>query len=168
MISSAFTTNLTKDDIDFSGDRKMYAVGIDDQNSENIFVVSKNRAGADSDELFLEKFTKSDSGYSTSFSHKITYPINKSLAFVDNRASYSDVDKDGNYESLSMIEQNENGPESPVQKVTGLIIYKNVGYEVWITSEDGFSQNQYSKNFGELPDSVSAFFLKFWDGLNKN
>ena len=49
MITSQFSQNLTKSDLPFSGDRKLYAVGIDDKNTENYFVVSKNRSGADND-----------------------------------------------------------------------------------------------------------------------
>lgn len=58
MITSPFSQNLTKADLDFSGDRKLYAVGINDKNTENYFVVSKNRSGAENDELFIEKMYK--------------------------------------------------------------------------------------------------------------
>ncbi|KEY19445.1 hypothetical protein [Kaistella antarctica] len=167
MITSKFSQNLTKSDLPFSGDRKLYAVGIDDKNTENYFVVSKNRSGADRDELFIEKFTKKGNEFIKSFQYKLTHPINKSLAFIDNRASYSDVDKDGNYESLSLIDQHQSGPESKVEKVIGMILYQNTAYEVWISAEDEFSQNHFSANFSKLPVAVKEHFLKFWDGLNK-
>lgn len=167
MITSQFSQNLTKSDLPFSGDRKLYAIGINDKNAENYFVVSKNRSGADNDELFIEKFTKEGNGFIKSYQYKLTHPINKSLAFIDNRASYSDVDKDGNYESLSLIDQHQSGPESKVEKVIGMILYQNTAYEVWISAEDEFSQNHFSANFSKLPVSVKEHFLKFWDGLDK-
>ena len=167
MITSPFSQNLTKSDLDFSGDRKLYAVGINDKNTENYFVVSKNRSGAENDELFIEKFTKNDDGFSRSFQYKLVHSINKSLAYIDNRASYIDVDKDGNYESISLIDQHESGPESKVEKVIGMILYKNTAYEVWISQDDQFSQNHFSENFSELPSAVSKHFLDFWNGLKK-
>ncbi|QDP84107.1 hypothetical protein FNJ88_00505 [Chryseobacterium sp. SNU WT5] len=167
MITSKFTQNLTKNELNFSGDRKLYAVGINDKNTENYFVVSKNRGGADNDELYLEKFTRNDNVFTKSFQYKLTHPINKSLAFVDNRASYSDIDKDGNYESISIIDEHKNGPESEVIRVVGMIMYNNTAYEVWISKEDEFSKNHYSENFSQLPNSIKEHFLKFWDGLNK-
>lgn len=167
MITSQFSQNLTKSDLDFSGDRKLYAVGINDKNTENYFVVSKNRSGAENDELFIEKFTKNGENFTRSFQYKLVHPINKSLAYIDNRASYIDVDKDGNYESISLIDQHQSGPESKVEKVIGMILYKNTSYEVWISQEDQFSQNHFSENFSELPSAVSKHFLDFWNGLKK-
>lgn len=167
MITSGFSQNLTKSDLDFSGDRKLYATGINDKNTENYFVISKNRSGAENDELYLEKFTKVGSDFIKSFSYKLEHPVNKSLAFINNRASYSDVDKDGNYESISLVDQHRSGPESEVVKVYGIIQYKNKAYVVWVSAEDGFSKNYLSENFSELPSSVKDFFLKFWNGLNK-
>lgn len=167
MITSPFSQNLTKSDLDFSGDRKLYAVGINDKNTENYFVVSKNRSGAENDELFIEKFTKNGEGFSRSFQYKLIHPINKSLAFIDNRASYIDVDKDGNYESISMIDQYESGPESPVEKVIGMILHNNKAYEVWVSKEDNFTKNFYSPNFSNLPPSISTHFIDFWNKLAK-
>ena len=167
MITSSFSQNLKKSDLDFSGDRKLYAIGINDKNTENYFVVSKNPSGAENDELFIEKFTKNGDGFSRSFQYKLVHPINKSLAYIDNRASYIDVDKDGNYESISLIDQHESGPESKVEKVIGMILYKNISYEVWISKDDHFSQNHFSENFSELPTAVSKHFLDFWNGLKK-
>ena len=167
MITSQFSQNLTKSDLPFSGDRKLYAIGIDDKNTENYFVVSKNRSGADNDELFIEKFTKEGKQFVKSFQYKLTHPINKSLAFVDNRASYSDVDKDGNYESISIIDQHEAGPESKVEKVIGMIMYKNKPYEIFVSADDKFSQNFYSDNFSQLPTPISKHFIDFWNRLNK-
>ena len=167
MITSGFSQNLTKVDLPFGGDRKLYAIGINDKNTENFFVVSKNRAGASNDELYLEKFTKEGSAFSRTFQHKLTHPVNKSLAFVDNRASYLDVDKDGSYESISIIDQHEAGPESKVEKIIGIILYKNKAYEVWVKADDQFSKNHFSTNFSVLPSPVKEHFLKFWDGLDK-
>lgn len=167
MISSQFSQNLTKSDLPFSGDRKLYATGINDKTTENYFVVSKNRSGAENDELYIEKFTKTGSTFSRTFQYKKTHPINKSLAFVDNRASYSDVDKDGNYESISIIDQHEAGPESKVEKVIGMIMYKNKPYEIFVSADDNFSQNFFSDNFSQLPTPISKHFIDFWNRLNK-
>lgn len=168
MITSQFSQNLTKSDLLFSGDRKLYAIGINDKNTENYLVVSKNQSGAENDELYIEKFTKEGNQFKQSFQYKLTHPINKSLAFINNRASYSDVDKDGNYESLSLIDQHESGPESKVEKVIGMIMYQNKAYEVWVSNDDNFSENFFSENFSELPQPVSKHFLDFWNGLNKH
>lgn len=167
MITSSFSQNLKKSDLDFSGDRKLYAIGINDKNTENYFVVSKNPSGAENDELYLEKFTKDKTGFVRTFQYKLNHSINKSLAFIDNRASYSDVDKDGNYESISIIDQHESGPDSAVEKVVGVIMYNNKSYSVWISNEDQFSKNHFSDNFDQLPINVKEHFLKFWDGLKK-
>ena len=167
MITSQFSQNLTKSELPFSGDRKLYAIGIDDKNTENFFVVSKNRSGAETDELFIEKFTKEGNEFIKSFQYKLTHPIHKSLAFVDNRASYSDVDKDGNYESLSIIDQHESGPQSKVVKVIGLIMHQNKAYEIWVSAEDNFTKNFFSDNFSELPQPISKHFVDFWNRLNK-
>lgn len=167
MITSGFSQNLTKNDLNFSGDRKLYAVGINDKNTENYFVVSKNKSGAENDELYLEKFTKVNDDFTLTFSHKISHSINKSLAFVDNRATYSDVDKDGNYESLSIVDEHENGPQSELKKVYGIIQYNNKAYLIWVSAEDGFNKNYFSENFEDLPISIKDHFLKFWNGLNK-
>lgn len=167
IVTSQFSQNLTKSDLPFSGDRKLYAIGINDTNTENYFVVSKNQSGASNDELYIEKFTKHGSGFKRTFQYKRTHPINKSLAFVDNRASYSDIDKDGNYESISIVDEHKDGPQSPVDKVVGLILYKNKAFEVWVSAEDQFSKNYFSDNFSELPVAVKDHFLKFWNGLKK-
>lgn len=168
MITSGFSQNLTKKDLNFSGDRKLYAIGINDKNYENYFVVSKNAYGASSDEMYLEKFTKNGSDFSKTFSYKMEHPINLSLSFVNNRASFADVDKDGNYESISIVDEHQSGPESPVEKVHGIIQYKNNAYVVSVSAEDDFSKNEFSSNFSKLPKEISAHFLKFWNELSKN
>ncbi len=168
VITSGFSQNLTKKDLNLSGDRKLYAIGINDKNSENYFVVSKNAYGASSDEMYLEKFTKNVSGFSKTFSYKMEHPINLSLSFVNNRANFADVDKDGNYESISIVDEHQSGPESPVEKVHGIILYKNNAYIVSVSAENDFSKNEFSSNFSKLPKEISAHFLKFWNELSKN
>ena len=167
MITSGFSQNLTKKDLNFSGDRKLYAIGIDDKNTENYFVVSKNALGSKTDEMYLEKFTKNGSIFERTFSYKMEHPIILSLSFINNRASYTDLDKDGNYESISLVEEHRSGPESEILKVYGIIQYKNKAFVVWISKDDGFTKNHFSENFSELPIPIKTHFLKFWDGLDK-
>ncbi|MFC6268598.1 hypothetical protein [Frigoriflavimonas asaccharolytica] len=167
IVTSGFSQNLTKAELNFSGDRKLFATGINDKTTENYFVVSKNKSGAETDELYLEKFTKKGRNFTKSFSYKLEHPVNKSLAFIDNRASYSDVDKDGNYESISIVDAYENGPDSKLQTVYGIIQYNNEAYIVSLSGEDGFIKNTFSENFSKLPKQISDFFLNFWDGLKK-
>lgn len=40
-VIDGFSTNLTKNDLPFSGDRKLYAIGLNDSKSVNYIVVSK-------------------------------------------------------------------------------------------------------------------------------
>lgn len=166
-VTSGFTQNLTKADIPFSGDRKLYSTGLNDSTTENIFVVSKNQKGAASDELWLEKFTKKGSGYVRTYSHQMTHPVNLSLAFVNNRASYGDIDKDGNYESLSVVDEYSNGPDTDLERSNGVIMYKNEAYVVYVDHKDNFTENHFSTNFSKLPESVKASFLEFWNSLDK-
>jgi len=126
-VMDRFSTNLTKSDLNFSGDRKVYAIGLNDRNSENYLVVSKNAKGAANDRLYIEKFTKENDGFKRTFSKEFTHPINLSLAFVNNRMTYSDVDKDGNAEFLYVVDANENGIESPLETVYGVCVYKKQG-----------------------------------------
>lgn len=166
-VVSGFTQNLTKSDLPFQGDRKMFVTGINDKLTENVLVVSKNKSGASNDELFIEKFTKTNAGYTKSFSTLFSHPVNKSLAFVNNRMMYSDADKDGHAEMLFVVDENEAGPESPLQKVWGIIIYKNEAYKLWATAEDNFTETKYDTNFSQLPEKIKNDFLAFWDKLDK-
>ncbi|WP_428224054.1 hypothetical protein [Flavobacterium sp.] len=166
-VVSAFTQNLTKNDLPFQGDRKMFATGINDTRTENVLVVSKNKSGAVNDELFIEKFTKTPEGYAKSFSTVFKHPVNKSLAFVNNRMMYSDADKDGNAEMLLVVDENEAGPESPLQKIWGVLVYKNVAYKLWVTAEDNFTETKYDAHFSTLPEKVKTDFLAFWNTLDK-
>lgn len=165
-VISGFTTNLTKNDLPFSGDRKLYAIGMNDKLSNNYIVVSKNKSGAESDELYIEKFTEvKDKTFERTFSVKLTHHINLSLAFVNNRMMYSDIDKDGNAEFMYIVDQHSNGVNSEVEKVWGIIVYNNVAYKIWKLADDGFSKNYYDDHFDKLPTKVREEFEAFWNKL---
>lgn len=165
-VISGFTTNLTKNDLPFSGDRKLYAIGMNDKLSNNYIVVSKNKSGSETDELHIDKFTETkNKKFEHTFSVKLTHPINLSLAFVNNRMMYSDIDKDGYAEFIYIVDQHINGVGSPVEKVYGIIVYKNTAYKIWKQAEDGFSKNYYDDNFSKLPTNVREKFEEFWNGL---
>ncbi len=165
-VTDGFSTNLTKSDLDFSGDRKLYAIGLNDKTSDNYLVVSKNKMGADNDVLYVEKFRKNGDGtFTRVVSEKFTHPINKSLSFVNNRMMYSDVDKDGNADFLYNIEQNENGVESPLEKAWGLVVFNNKAYKLWKNKDDNFKKTYTDEAFQKLPDSVKSKFLEFFNGL---
>ena len=141
MVTSLFSQKLSKDDLPFCGQRKLYAIGINDKNTENYFVVSKNRSGAETDELYIEKFTKTGNIFNRTFQYKKNHPVNKSLAFVENRARYSDMDKDRHYENLSIVD--EHHAASKVVKVMGMIIYKNKANELWVSNDGNFSKKTF-------------------------
>ncbi|MFK7058613.1 hypothetical protein V3Q90_00555 [Flavobacterium oreochromis] len=166
-IVSGFTQNLTKNDLPFQGDRKMYAIGLNDKLTENFLVVSKNKSGAATDELYIEKFTKTNQGYEKTFATNFSHPINKSLAFVNNRMKYTDVDKDGNMEMLLVIDENQAGPESPLHKVWGLIIYKNEAYKLWTTADSDFTKTNFDEKMAKLPENIKTNLVAFWDELDK-
>ena len=165
-VVDGFSTNLTKSDLPFSGDRKLHAIGLNDRNTNNYIVVSKNKSGAADDELYIEKFTKKDGNeFERTFSVKLTHPVNKSLAFVNNRMSYRDADKDGNAELIYIVDQHSNGVDSPVEKTYGIIMYNNAAYKIWKLAEDGFTKNYYDDNFSKLPAIVREGFEEFWNSL---
>lgn len=165
-VTNGFSTNLTKSDLDFSGDRKLYAIGLNDKTSENYLVVSKNKAGAENDMLYVDKFRKNNDGSFTKVvTEKFTHPINKSLSFVNNRMMYSDVDKDGNGDFLYNIEQNENGVESPLEKAWGLVVFNNKTYKLWKNKDDNFKKTYTDDAFQKLSEPVKSKFLEFFNGL---
>ncbi len=165
-VIDGFSTHLTKSDLPFSGDRKLYAIGLNDCNSNNYIVISKNKTGEKNDELYIEKFTQKQGGnFERTFSLKLTHPVNKSLAFVNNRMSYRDTDKDGNAEFLYIVDQHSNGVDSPVEKTYGIIMYNNTAYKIWKLAEDGFEKNYYSDNFNTLPQNIREGFEEFWNSL---
>ncbi len=165
-VTDGFSTNLTKSDLDFSGDRKLYATGLNDKTSVNYLVVSKNKAGAENDALYVDKFRKNgDGSFTKILTERFTHPINKSLSFVNNRMMYSDIDKDGNGDFLFNIEQNENGVESPLEKAWGLVVFNNKTYKIWKTAEDNFEKTSTDEEFQKLPEAVKAKFLDFFNSL---
>lgn len=167
-VTSSFTTRLTKSDLPFSGDRKVYAVGLNDRKTENILVVSKNAIGAEGDELYIEKFTKNSSGgYDLTFSHKKTHPKNRALVFVNNRAMLIDNDKDGYMELMYMLREAPEGVDFPAEKTTFFIVANNQAYEVWVLKKDNYQENYFSDNFSELPQNLQDEILNFWNKLNK-
>ncbi len=167
VINSGFTTNLTKNDLPFSGDRKLFATGLNDRLSNNYIVVSKNKHGAENDELYIEKFTEtSNQNFNLSFSTKLTHKINLSLAFVNNRMMYSDIDKDGYAEFLFIVDEHTNGVGSNVEKTNGIIVYKNTAYKIWRLAKDLFNKNYYDTNYLQLPEEVRTEFESFWNKYN--
>lgn len=167
-IISGFTKNLTKQDLPFSGDRKVFATGLNDRNTENIFVVSKNKIGAEGDELYIEKFTKNASGgYDRTFSHKKTHPKNRALVFVNNRAMLSDVDKDGNMEISYMLQESPNGVDNPSEKTTFFTIFKNEAFEIYNLKEENYQINHFSPNFKKLPSEIQKKLIDFWVKIDK-
>lgn len=167
-VISGFTKNLTQKDLPFSGDRKVFATGLNDRNSENIFVVSKNKIGAEGDELYIEKFTKNPSGgYDRTFSHKKTHPVNRALVFVNNRGMLSDVDKDGNMEITYMLQESPDGVENPSDKATFFTIFKNQAFEIYNLKEENYQINHFSENFNQLPPQLQQDLIDFWKKLDK-
>lgn len=167
-VISGFTKNLTKKDLSFSGDRKVFATGLNDRNTENIFVVSKNKIGAEGDELYIEKFTKNASGsYDRTFSHKKTHTINRALIFVNNRGLLSDVDKDGNMEITYMLQESPNGVDNPSEKTTFFTIFKNEAFEIYNLKEENYQINHFSDNFNQLPAQLQQKLIDFWEKLDK-
>lgn len=167
-VISGFTQNLTKNDLPFSGDRKVFATGLNDRNTENIFVVSKNKIGAEGDELYIEKFTKNASGgYDRTFSHKKTHPINRALIFVNNRGMLTDVDKDGNMEISYMLQESPDGVDNPSEKTTFFTIFKNEAFEIYNLKEENYQINHFSDNFNQLPPQLQQNLIDFWKKLDK-
>lgn len=168
-VISGFTTHLTKSDLPFSGDRKVYAVGLNDRNTENILVISKNAIGAEGDELYIEKFTKlQDGSYQKNFSHKKTHPKNRALVFVNNRSMLPDDDKDGNMEFMYMLQENPEGIDMPAEKTTFFIVANNQVYEVWVMKKDNYRENYFSDNFSDLTESLQNKIMDFWNKLKKD
>ena len=168
-VISGFTTHLTKSDLPFSGDRKIYAVGLNDRNTENILVISKNAIGAEGDELYIEKFTKlQDGSYQKNFSHKKTHPKNRALVFVNNRSMLLDNDKDGNMEFIYMLQESPDGIDNPSEKTTFFIVANNQAYEVWTLRKDNHRENYFSDNFSHLTESLQNEIMKFWNKLKKD
>ena len=167
-VTDGFSTNMTKSDLNFSGDRKLFATGLNDRLTNNYVVVSKNKLGADDDVLYVEKFRKNDDGTFTKVvSEKFTHPINKSLSFVNNRMMYGDVDKDGNGDFIYTIEQNKNGVESPLEKAYGVVVFNNKAYRIWKTDADGFATTYQDDNFKKLPEEIKNKFLNFFNSQYK-
>lgn len=166
-VTNGFSTNLTKSDLNFSGDRKLHAIGLNDRNTENYVVVSKNAKGAADDHLWIEKFTKSGNGFTRTFSKEFTHPNNLSLSFVNNRMTYSDVDKDGNAEFLYVVEANENGIESPLETIWGVCVYNNKAYLLTAKQSDSFQNTEVDPGFKTLPANIQEYFLNFWTGMKK-
>jgi hypothetical protein len=165
-VTNGFSTNLTKSDLNFSGDRKLHAIGLNDKTSENYVVVSKNKSGAESDELYVDKFRKnSDGSFTKVATEKFTHPINLSLSFVNNRMMYGDVDKDGNGDFIYNIEQNKNGVESPLEKAWGLVVFNNKTYKLWKNEDDNFKKTYTDEAFQKLPEAVKTKFLDFFNKL---
>lgn len=163
-----FSTNLTKSDLNFSGDRKLYAIGLNDRKTENYLVVSKNAKGAADDRLWIEKFTKTGNDFERTFSKEFKHANNLSLSFVNNRMTYSDVDKDGNAEFLYVVEANENGIESPLETVWGVCVYKNKAYLLTARKTDRFLNTEIDPAFKNLPANIQEYFLNFWTAMKKN
>lgn len=168
VITNQFSSNLTKKDLNFSSDRKLFAVGVNDKLTENYIVVSKNKRGAENDILCIDKFTrKGDQKFIKTFTTRFIHKTNLSISFVQNRMMYKDIDKDGNMEFLYIIKEQENGMKSPLNKVTGLIMYKNKGYKLWVNASEKFETTHFDKNFKDLPENISSEFLTFWNSLRK-
>lgn len=165
-VTDGFSTNLTKADLNFSGDRKLYATGLNDKTSENYLVVSKNKVGAENDVLYVDKFRKDkDGSFTKVLTESFTHPINKSLSFVNNRMMFSDIDKDGNGDFLFSIEQNENGVESPLEKAWALVVFNNKTYKLWKNADDKFQKTFTDEGFQQLPENVKTKFLDFFNSL---
>ncbi|WP_153935336.1 hypothetical protein [Riemerella anatipestifer] len=168
-VIDGFSTHLTKSDLPFSGDRKLFAIGFNDRLTNNYIVVSKNKAGAENDLLYIEKFEKKQENvFEKVFSTKLEHPVNKSLAFVNNRMMYSDIDKDGYAEFIYIVDQYKNGMNSPLERVWGIVVYKNKAYKMWTTVESQFSDTVFDDDFKTLPEKVKTEFLDFWNQLNKH
>jgi len=167
-IRDQFSSNLTKKELNFSSDRKLFAIGLNDKLTENYIVVSKNKRGAEGDVLYIDKFTKKNKKkYIKTFTAKFTHPINLSISFDPNRMMYKDIDKDGNAEFIYIIKEQEKGMESPLKKVTGLVVYKNKDYRMWSDTTDNFTTTHFDEKFKELPSEVSSEFIDFWNNLKK-
>lgn len=170
IITDQFSSMITNRD--YSSDRKLFEVELNDKLTKNYVVVSKNKRGAENDILYIEKFTKNKKatfikGFVKTFSIKFTHKTNLSLSFVRNRMMYKDIDKDGNVEFIYIIKEQENGVNSPLMKIIGLIMYKNKAYKLWVHAKESFKTTHFDENFKELPENVSSEFLEFWDKLKK-
>ncbi len=168
VITDQFSTNLTKKDLNFSGDRKLFAIAVNDQHTKNYIVVSKNKRGAKNDILSIDKFTKKKGKiFEKTFTTQFTHKTNLSIAFVQDKMMYKDIDKDGHMEFMYIVKKNKDGMNSPLTKVIGLIVYKNKAYNLWIDASDNFKTTHFSKKFKELPEHISTEFINFWDSIRK-
>ena len=78
---------------------------------------------------------------------------------------YKDIDKDGNAEFIYIIKEQESGMESPLKKVTGLVVYKNKEYRMWRDTTDNFTTTHFDEKYKELPSEISSEFIDFWNSL---
>lgn len=145
----------------FKGTRAMMVDRIDDASAKNIFVISKVNSGSNPDTMFFQKFTKINESWKLTQEKAITYK--GIISIWKSRKAFADADKDKQVDALFIYSLHDVEMEKQLA-VNLLLMYKNDSYTI---SETPDKKNTYSANFSNLPESVKAYVLEYWNKLDK-
>lgn len=153
-------------DFPFKGERILMVEKIDARMEENYFVFSKNSREEIQDRLYIEQFTKVNGTWQLKAADEIAEKGIVTSTW-NARKSFSDVDKDGKADVIFVYSKHPKGDMDTQLEVVQILFHNYKIYWVSSTTASNYTEDTYSPNFSELPQTLQEFALDFWNKLDK-
>lgn len=130
---------------------------------DNVFIFSKIEKNAKPDKMYLQRFTKEQSGWIL----KSLIEINHDgiISAWGSRKAFADYDSDQSIDALFIYGLYDANFKQ--QSVHLIYSTKAQFYTIEASVLDGFKENKFSANFNDLEKSVKNKILEYWNKLDK-
>jgi hypothetical protein len=144
-------SSYTKDVFPYKGTRAMMIEEVNCGEEETVFLFSKIDRGAKVDEMYFQRYTKSNGKWVLKKDFEIKHE--GIISVLNNRKWFADFDKD-----KSDFKQ---------QSVHLLLSHLANVYTITSTADDDYTEDVFSENFEKLDAPIKAEILLYWEKLDK-
>jgi hypothetical protein len=156
-------SSYTKDVFPYKGTRAMMIEEVNCGEEETVFLFSKIDKGAKVDEMYFQRYTKSNEKWALKKDFEIKHE--GIISILNNRKWFADFDKDRSADVVFIYTLNN--ADFKQQSVHLLLSHLANVYTIASTAEDDYTKDVFSENFEKLDAPIKAEILQYWQKLDK-
>jgi hypothetical protein len=150
----------------FQGERLLSGDNASTPLEDSVFIFSKSAAPASAvklDLLYFQRYQKINDQWQRSAFHAIEH--SGLLSLWQTRKAFLDPDKDQSVDAMFVYSKHD--LQKTQLSVHLLISHKSSVYTLSSAQASDYKETSFSANYSELPASLKAATLKYWDQLDK-
>jgi hypothetical protein len=151
----------------YQGERLLTGDNASTPLEDSAFIFSKSAAPTSlvkQDVLYFQRYQKINAQWQRSAFFVIEH--GGLLSVWKTRKAFLDADKDQSVDAMFVYSKHDLNQKQ--QSVHLLISHKSSVYTLSATEATDYKETSFSANYGELPASLKAAALRYWDQLDKN